>query len=66
MLPGWRMLQALRDCFLLHASPQAEPRQRVAEARALLQFLPQACPEEGPYKEFLAAQASRLLQCSDD
>jgi SAM-dependent methyltransferase len=65
VLPGWRMLQALRDCFLLHATPDADPQQRVAEARALLQFLPQACPTDGPYKDFLFSQAERLLKSSD-
>src|SRR5579863_5413276 len=47
VLPGWRMLQALRDCFLLHAAGAAEPAARVAAARALLRVLPQACPDEG-------------------
>jgi trans-aconitate methyltransferase len=66
VLPGWRMLQALRDCFLLHATPDADPRQRVAEARVLLQLLPQACPADGPYKDFLSEQAERLRKSSDD
>jgi SAM-dependent methyltransferase len=66
VLPGWRMLQALRDCFLLHASADADPRQRVAQARALLQSLPKACPEAGPYRDFLLSQADRLLKFSDD
>ncbi len=34
--------------------------------RALLQFLPQACPQDGAYKDFLNSEASRLLKCSDD
>jgi SAM-dependent methyltransferase len=66
VLPGWRMLQALRDCFLLHASADADPRARVAQARALLQSLPQACPEAGAYRDFLVSQADRLLKSSDD
>ena len=66
VLPGWRMLQALRDCFLLHGSADADPRARVAQARALLQFLPQACPEAGAYRDFLVGQAERLLKSSDD
>jgi methyltransferase-like protein len=65
VLPGWRTLQALRDSFLLHASPDADPRRRVAEVRALLRELPQACPE-GAYKSFLTAEAARLLAASDD
>jgi len=66
VLPGWRMLQALRDCFLLHGSADADPRARVAQARALLQSLPQACPEAGTYRDFLVGQADRLLKSSDD
>jgi cyclopropane fatty-acyl-phospholipid synthase-like methyltransferase/methyltransferase-like protein len=66
VLPGWRPLQALRDCFLLHVSPDADPRRRVAEVRALLGALAQACPEPGPYKELLARDAERLQKSSDD
>ena len=66
VLPGWRMLQALRDCFLLHGSADADPHQRVAQARALLQLLPQACPQAGAYRDFLLTEADRLLKCSDD
>ncbi len=66
VLPGWRMLQALRDCFLLHTLADADPRQRVAQARRLLQFLPQACPQAGAYRDFLVDQADRLLKSSDE
>lgn len=66
VLPGWRPLQALRDCFLLHVSPDADPRRRVAEVRALLGALAQACPEPGPYRELLAHDAERLQKSSDD
>jgi SAM-dependent methyltransferase len=66
VLPGWRLLQALRDCFLLSASPDADPRQRVVQARALLALLPQACPEPGPYRELLARDAERLAKSTDD
>jgi SAM-dependent methyltransferase/methyltransferase-like protein len=66
VLPGWRMLQALRDCFLLHAPPDHDPRRRVAAVRALLQSLAPACPQPGPYKDLLASQAAALLQCSDE
>jgi SAM-dependent methyltransferase len=66
VLPGWRLLQALRDCFLLCMAPDADPRQRVAQARALLALMPQACPEPGPYRELLARDAERLQKSSDD
>jgi methyltransferase-like protein/trans-aconitate methyltransferase len=66
VLPGWRMLQALRDSFLLHAGADADPAARVAQVRALLQLLPQASPDATPYKDFLAREAERLLASSDD
>ncbi|HLH89404.1 MAG TPA: class I SAM-dependent methyltransferase [Xanthobacteraceae bacterium] len=66
VLPGWRMLQALRDSFLLHQKPDADPRRRVAEARALLALLPRGAPDDGAYKSFLTAEAARLAAASDD
>jgi methyltransferase-like protein/trans-aconitate methyltransferase len=66
VLPGWRMLQALRDCFLLHSTPDADPRRRAAEARALMQLLPRGAPDDGAYKSFLAAQAAQLVDASDE
>jgi trans-aconitate methyltransferase len=66
VLPGWRLLQAVRDSLLLRATPDADPRQRVAEARALLGTLAHACPEPGPYRELMAREAERLQKSSDD
>jgi SAM-dependent methyltransferase len=66
VLPGWRMLQALRDCFLLHSTRDADPRRRAAEARALVQLLPRGAPDDGAYKSFLAAEAARLGGSSDE
>jgi SAM-dependent methyltransferase len=66
VLPGWRMQQVLRDCFLLHASPEEGPRERVAAVRALLQSLPQACSQPGPYRDLLVGQAAQLLKCTDE
>jgi len=66
VLPGWRMLQALRDCFLLHTGSDADPAARVAETRALLQLLPKACGDGSLYKDFLSREAVRLAACSDD
>ncbi len=66
VLPGWRMLQALRDCFLLNSTPDADPRRRAAQARALMQLLPRGAPDDGAYKSFLAAEAARLAGASDE
>jgi len=66
VLPGWRMQQVLRDCFVLHAAPDQDPRERVASVRALLRSLPQACPQAGPYRDLLAGQAAQLLKSTDE
>ena len=38
-LPGGRLRQALRDMLVFHTAELADPRERVAQARALLRFL---------------------------
>jgi methyltransferase-like protein len=44
----------------------ADPRRRVAQARALLALLPRGAPEDGAYKSFLTAQAAQLADSSDE
>ncbi len=66
VLPGWRMLQPLRDAFLMHAPDTMEPRQRVAHARSLLEFLKTYGSENGAYKQTLDFWASRFPNFTDD
>ena len=39
VLPGWRMIQPLRDAFLLEVPDHVDSRARVAQARDFLSFL---------------------------
>lgn len=66
VLPGWRMMQALRDAFLLYVPDHNDSRQRVAQARALLGILKQYSPETGAYKQILSGWADRLANLPDD
>ena len=66
VLPGWRMLHAVRDCLVLHTTAHADPAARVAAARALLRDLPRASSDSGPFKDLLGSEAVRLLALSDD
>jgi methyltransferase-like protein/SAM-dependent methyltransferase len=66
VLPGWRMLQPLRDAFMLEIPDDVDSRARVAKARELLTFLSEATPDPGPYGEMLRTWAKRLSGLPDD
>jgi methyltransferase-like protein/cyclopropane fatty-acyl-phospholipid synthase-like methyltransferase len=66
VLPGWRMLQPLRDAFLLQIPDELDSRGRVAKARELLTFMKDATADKGPYGDMLRAWADRLAGLPDD
>lgn len=66
VLPGWRMLQPLRDAFLLQIPDHVDSLARVAKARELLGFMKDASPDKGPYGDMLRSWADRLSQLPDD
>ena len=66
VLPGWRMLQPLRDAFMLEIPDQLDSLARVAKARELLGFLKSATPDKGPYGDMLRSWADRLGDFPDD
>jgi len=59
--PGWHMLNIARDMMLYHTREVAEPQERVAQARALLDFLADSVPAENDaYGGFLKMYAQFL------
>ena len=66
VLPGWRMLQPLRDAFMLQIPDDVDSLARVARARELLTFLSEATPDKGPYGDMLRSWAARLSGLPDD
>jgi len=66
VLPGWRMMQPLRDAFLLEIPDGVDSLARVAKARELLGFLKDATPDKGPYGDMLRNWADRLASLPDD
>lgn len=66
VLPGWRMMQPLRDAFMLEIPDQIDSLARVAKARELLGFLKSATPDKGPYGDMLRSWADRLASLPDD
>ncbi len=60
-LPGGRARQALRDMLRFHTAALTDPRERIAEGRALLAFLVEGAPAQSE----LRVHAGELLDRSD-
>jgi methyltransferase-like protein/SAM-dependent methyltransferase len=64
--PGWHMRGMIRDMMLYHAKHFADPRTKVAQSRALLDFLAKAAGKEsGPYPLLLNAELELLRKLPD-
>ena len=63
--PGWHMREMSRAMMRYHASQFSEPREQVAQARALLTFLASASKDTGPYHQVLTSEAERLSRSPD-
>ena len=64
VLPGWRMLQPLRDAFTAALPNGLKGAARVQEAAQLLSFLSVASPSQGVYTQSLKAMAEKLQKLS--
>ena len=59
--PGWYMLRAVREMMLYHTRNVTEPQMRVAQSRALLDFLVESVPTEaGGARTFLNAYSDLI------
>lgn len=63
--PGWHMRGAIRDMMLHHVRTTTEPRARVAQARALLDFLVAQVSEHSAYGAMLRDELKRLAASPD-
>jgi methyltransferase-like protein len=65
-LPGWRMRGMIRDLMRYHAMQFAEPAQRVAQARAILDFLAKWVPTaNNAYGMLLQSELEGLRRSAD-
>lgn len=64
--PGWRMRGMIRDMMMYHSRGFGDPTTRIAQAKALLEFLAQSCTgEKDPYAIYLKNELEVLKACSD-
>jgi hypothetical protein len=64
-LPGGRLREALRDMLVFHTAELTDPRERIAQARALLRFLVEGSPAGHELGALMRGQAERLLERAD-
>jgi SAM-dependent methyltransferase len=64
--PGWHLRESVRHMMRYHAMPFDTPAERIEQARAMLDFLTGAVPQEGnAYGQVLARELELLARCSD-
>ncbi|HVW00201.1 MAG TPA: methyltransferase regulatory domain-containing protein [Planctomycetaceae bacterium] len=64
--PGWHMKGTIRDMMLFHAAKFPDPKTRIAQSRALLDFLSQAVPAENNlYGTLLKTELDFIRKQSD-
>jgi methyltransferase-like protein/SAM-dependent methyltransferase len=67
VLPGWHMRGMIRDMMLYHIQRFNDPRQKLQQARALLEFLVKSVPaDNNPYGLFLKSEMELLKKQSDN
>jgi methyltransferase-like protein len=65
-LPGWHMRGMIRDMMLYHGRRFRDPREQIAQARGLLDFLVASVnTEQNPYGQFLRSELESLRQSPD-
>jgi cyclopropane fatty-acyl-phospholipid synthase-like methyltransferase len=65
-LPGWRMRSVVRDAMTYHTRGIAEPAKRVAQARAMLEFLAESVKDDASaYGNALRTEAEHLRKQAD-
>lgn len=66
VLPGWRMLQVLRDVLALGVPDNLDAPSRVQRARAMLGMMSELSPQAGPYGELIRTWNERFKGFPDD
>ena len=65
-LPGWRMRAVVRDAMTFHTRRIADPAQRVAQSRAMLEFLAESLADDASAYGTMLKQEAGYLRTKDD
>jgi methyltransferase-like protein len=62
-LPGWNMVRTIRDMMMYHSKGFSNPNDKVAQSRALLDFVKESLEgSEAPYAKVLSQEAELLAK----
>ena len=63
--PGWHFRRMIRDMMLYHVSGKADPQAQITQARAVLDFLAQNCPQGSAYATILKDELGTIKDGPD-
>jgi methyltransferase-like protein/cyclopropane fatty-acyl-phospholipid synthase-like methyltransferase len=63
--PGWHMRGMIRDMMRYHSGRFAKPKERIQQARALLDFMATSVAQQGPYAQLLKAELENIRTQQD-
>lgn len=63
--PGWHFRRMIRDMMLYHISGNEDPQAQIAQARAVLDFLAQNCPQDSAYATILRDELESIKDGPD-
>lgn len=64
--PGWRMRGTIRDFMIYHVQQFADPATRIAQARAMLDFMAQNTPDDqSPFSTLLRQELEQTRRAQD-
>ncbi len=64
--PGWKMREVIRDAILYHAGGIADPRQQVAQARAIIQYIFKITDPDTAFGRYLKSETELMSRVKDD
>ena len=66
-LPGWNMVNSIRDLMLWHTQSIDDPKQKVTQARMILKFITDGLEEDtSPYSQFLKYEIKPISKLPDN
>jgi methyltransferase-like protein/cyclopropane fatty-acyl-phospholipid synthase-like methyltransferase len=63
--PGWHMRGMIRDMMRYHSGRFSKPKERIQQARALLDFMATSVAQQGPYALLLKAELENIRTQQD-
>ena len=63
--PGWHFRSMIRDMMIYHASSNEDPHTQIAQARAVLDFLAENCPQDSAYATILKDELETIRDGPD-